>query len=70
MTEADPIKNAIAVASNPQMQLLAEIWYEYIEPGRERSMCPFCLDNILSNFRMIKPILIELENDFKKLELL
>jgi hypothetical protein len=70
LTDADPIGTAFSVSSDPRMLLLAEIWYTYIEPGKERSYCPVCLANILTNMKEIRPILIELERAAQTLALL
>jgi hypothetical protein len=70
LTEADPIMNANAVSTDPQMILLAEIWYSYIEPYADRSYCPVCLNNILRNMRAMRPELQQLESVSQTLNLL
>lgn len=70
MTEQDPIANAQPNELDKQMQLLAKIWFAYIEPHKEPTSCPICLSNILSSFRNLKPALIELETTYQKLNYL
>jgi len=65
ITEDDPIGKAIPSSSNYEMMLLAEIWYEFVEPNKEKAYCPICLDNILTKFRIMKDTLIELEKEYK-----
>lgn len=69
LTEKDIIENAVASASNPNMQTLLKIWHKFIEPHKEMVSCPICLGNILTNFKQLKPYLIELENDYQKLQI-
>ncbi|GAB0154750.1 hypothetical protein CHRYSEOSP005_00100 [Chryseobacterium sp. Alg-005] len=68
LTDKDVISNAVAVWENENMQTLLKVWHTFIEPQKEITSCPICLGNILTNFVQMKPILIELENDFRKLE--
>ncbi len=68
LNEIDPIAHAMPNNSNQNMMLLAEIWYTFIEPHKERSYCPICLSNILESFRMLKADLIELEKQYQLLE--
>lgn len=64
--DTDPITTAVAVSGNPNMQLLYAVWYKYIEPGGDGKMdCPTCLNNVLSNFRAMKPALLQLEREYK-----
>lgn len=70
LTDADPIKNAKANSMDENMILLSKIWFTYIEPHKEASNCPLCLNNILSSFQNLKPALMELEESFQKLEYL
>lgn len=67
LNAADPIANALPNSSNPHMMLLAEIWYTFIEPHKERRYCGICLTNILENFRALKADLIELEKQYQLL---
>lgn len=68
LTETDPIAQAIASSNNPQMMLLAEVWYTFIEPHKERMYCGVCLANILENFRALKQDLIRLESEYQLLQ--
>lgn len=63
LTPEDPIYNAVAAVTNQNMMLLAEIWYSYIEPNKDRGYCPVCLTNIKNNFQSLQPELIELEKE-------
>jgi hypothetical protein len=65
---ADPIQHALPVQANPAMSLLFGIWHKFIEPNKEPTYnCPVCLNNILQNFREMKPALIELEREYQLL---
>lgn len=68
LTEADPIITANATATDPKMILIVEVWYAYIEPFAERSYCPVCIANILSNMRKMREYLIELETNYQTLK--
>ena len=61
LTPTDPINSAMPNSSNPHMMLLAEMWYTFIEPHKEKSYCPICLANILQNFKAMKADLLALE---------
>jgi hypothetical protein len=68
LVESDPIRTAIPVASNPELQLLFAIWYEFIEPKATGNMnCPYCLNNIVTNFKAMLPDLLELEREYQLL---
>lgn len=63
---SDPIGSAIMASTNPEMQLLMAIWYEFVEPtGNANLNCPFCLNNVLTNFRAIMPELLSLEREYQ-----
>lgn len=69
LVPSDPIRNAIATASNPEMQLLFAIWYEFVEPQADGNLnCPFCLQNVLTNFKAMEPTLLELEEEYLLLQ--
>lgn len=68
ITEEDPILNAAPNSGNPNMRLLADIWYEFINIHEERSECPICLNTILTNFRQMKVELIRLEQEYRILK--
>lgn len=68
LTESDIISNTVAVWDNANMQKLLKIWHTFVEPGKEPTSCPICLRGILTNFTQMKPFLIELENDYQKLQ--
>ena len=66
LTDADPIANAKASENDSNMQLLSKVWFAYIEPHKEASNCPLCLANIISSFKNLKPMLMEIEIDYQK----
>lgn len=68
ITKSDPILNAKPNSNNQQMNLLADIWYEFIYPDNNDSRCAICLNNILTSFRQMKEELISLEKDYRKLK--
>ena len=67
LTASDPITNALPNSSNHHMMLLAEVWYTFIEPYKERNYCPICLANILENFKQMKADLFQLEKEYQLL---
>lgn len=68
LVDADPIGNAVATSTNPAMQMLFAIWYEFVEPSNNGNIdCPYCLQNILTNFRAIVPALLGLEREYQML---
>jgi hypothetical protein len=70
LTPEDIIENAVPSAGNDNMQKLMKIWHAFIEPHKEPVTCPICLDGIKTNFKQMKPYLIELENEYRKLQAL
>lgn len=70
LTEKDIIENAVASASNENMQKLLKIWHTFVEPNKESVNCSVCLNGIITNFKQLKPYLIDLENDYQKLKIL
>lgn len=68
LLENEIIFKAIAVSSNPNMQYLLKVWHDYIEPNKEVSNCPICIGNILTNFKQMREILIEIENEYQYLK--
>ena len=70
LTDADPIENAKPNSLDANMMLLSKIWFAYIEPHKESSNCPLCLNNIISGFRNLKPALMELEAFKQKMDYL
>ena len=69
LTEPDPILTAIASASNPAMQLLFAVWFEFVEPhGVKNLNCGLCLARVLESFKVMRPVLLELERESKILE--
>lgn len=69
--EDNIIYKAVAIASDPHMKVLFEIWKQFIEPGNTSLSleCSYCVANIYQNFTAIKTALIELEKADKYLEL-
>lgn len=68
LNASDPIFNAVPIKDNEHMKLLLKIWHEFVEPSKEISDCSICINNILTNFRQMKEILIELENEYQILK--
>lgn len=68
LTEDDPIFHAQPNQHNPEMITLARVWFDFIEPNKEFTLCSICLNNILTSFRQMKSDLIELENEYQKLK--
>lgn len=68
LTNEDIIFNAIPSKDNPQMKILLMIWSEFVEPGKDIGDCPICIGNILTNYRQMKAVLIELEQEYQKLK--
>lgn len=66
--DADPITHAVPVQVNYHMNVLFEVWFEFIEPSSPKKYnCPICLQNILNNYREMKGALIELEREYRLL---
>lgn len=70
LIEADPIANAKNSMTDPNMQLLSKVWFQYIEPHKEASDCPICLTNIISGFKNLKPHLKEIEKSYQMIKAL
>lgn len=68
VSEPDPIATAIAVADNIEMKFLLKIWHDYIEPNKPISTCSICMQNILLNFKQMKPVLMEIEKEYQLLK--
>lgn len=68
LTDEDIIYNAVASKDNPQMKILLRIWSEFVEPNKDIGECPICIGNILTNYRQMKGVLIELETEYQKLK--
>lgn len=66
MLKIDLINAATLNSADPKMNLLLDIWHDYIEPHKEKSHCVYCMQNIISNFKAMLPELVELENKFLK----
>lgn len=67
LTDEDPIANAKNHLTDANMRLLSKVWFAYIEPDKDPSDCPICLNNIISGFKNLKPHLKEIERDYIKL---
>jgi hypothetical protein len=61
---------AVPVFANIEMKFLLKVWSEFIEPGKEISNCAICINTILTNFKQMESILIEVENEYQYLNLL
>lgn len=70
LSKKEPILHATNTLNDPNMRVLADVWYEYIEPEKERGTCPICLENIRTNFRQMHSTLVQLEEEYQKLNLL
>lgn len=68
LLENEIIFTAMPVASNPYMQYLLKVWHDYIEPNKEVSNCSICIGNILTNFKQMRDVLIDLENEYQLLK--
>lgn len=68
LSDDDPIYKAVAVKDNEHMKLLMKIWKEFVEPHKEISDCSICINTILTNYRQMKDILIELETEYQYLK--
>jgi hypothetical protein len=68
MIDADPIDSAYTTASNIHMQLLFDIYTQFLFPGKEEDInCKLCLNRIKNCFTEMKPFLIEIEKEYKLL---
>lgn len=66
-TNKNPILHAVPSDLNYEMMLLADIWYEFIEPFKEKSYCPICMKNILENYKTMYLELCQLEKEYRLL---
>ncbi len=62
------IHKAISVKDNEFMKILLKIWYKFVEPSEEIPNCPICIANVLSNFKKMNDVLIDLENEYQLLK--
>lgn len=67
MLETNLIKEAELNSADPKINLLLDIWHDYIEPHKEKTHCVFCMQNILNNFKAMLPDLVDLENKYRKM---
>lgn len=68
---ADPITRALPIQTDYNMNLLFNVWFEFVEPnGAKKINCPNCLQTVLDSFRHMKPYLIELEQEYRLLNAL
>lgn len=66
LVSSDPILNAQGHKNNEHMRLLFDIWFEFVEPyGQKNWNCPYCLGRVLDNFRAMRPVLLELEKEYR-----
>ena len=63
------IYKAAALPQDPHMRVLFVVWSNYIDDNPGKMDCVFCLQNILSNFKEMQDILIQLEKDAALLDL-
>ncbi len=65
--ELNMIDRAVAQVSDETMFYLGVIWKNYIEPEFSPD-CNLCYTRVLDNFRQMKSILVELENEYQLLK--
>lgn len=74
LAASQPIMNAKPQQYNHHMEVLYEVYYEFIEPfAREADKdpaCPRCLSGILTVFMAIRPELERLEGEYQLLKAL
>ncbi len=71
IVEKNIIANSVPISSNQYMKYLFTIWYNYIEPNSEGDLgCPYCLNNILGNFKAMQDDLIEIYKQDKLINML
>lgn len=63
------IGRAIPVYSDSSMFYLGTIWKNYVSPD-ESLECGLCLERILTNYRQLEPLFIELEKQNNLLDAL
>ena len=68
LLENEIISKAVPVVDNTEMKFLLKVWHDYIEPNKEISNCPICIGNILTNFKQMLEVLIELEKEHQYLK--
>ncbi len=63
------VNNLIPRAAHDKdiMIQLAKIWFLWVEPDKEQSFCPYCLNNILNNFKNMQEELDKMEQEYKLL---
>ena len=60
---------AIGTMACPEMEMLFEAWYLYVEPnGIKKPNCQICVNNILDGWKELKKELIEAEQNSNALE--
>jgi hypothetical protein len=58
-----------ASLSIPEFKMLWETFFIYIDPnGVKKEDCPYCLNNVLKNWRTMQPYLVEAEQEEQALE--
>lgn len=69
LVEENVIARAVVNATDAYMDYLFVLWYNYYEPnGQGNKNCPYCLNNILNNFKGMQDAIVELYREQKQLE--
>ncbi len=68
--DSNTIYKAIAVPTDPHMHILFTLWETYVNPGAglDRN-CTACLSTILSNFKNLQEVFVELRREEQLLHL-
>jgi hypothetical protein len=63
------IYKACASKTDRHMLILFTIWTTYVDPNGENNLdCPYCINNILNNFKQLQPSLVEAAKNEKILD--
>lgn len=55
------IYKAIPASTDRHMRILFTIWTQYVDPNGENDLgCPYCVTNVLNNFKQLEQILIDI----------
>lgn len=69
MIKEDPIANVQPVSSNKHMQLLFDVYTQFVFPGKEEDRnCWRCMNRIIQCFDLMKPHLVAIEKNYKLLK--
>ena len=63
------LPEAKASMGNEAFKMLWNAYFLYIDPdGIRKENCPYCLENVLKNWKDLSPYLVEAEKEFNALE--